>query len=168
MIYFRILILAIFFFITACNKEKNYYDFINKYDNCDFSEFNNTFIVYRGTNDNKEVYHVSRMENDEPSYIVYYDSFSEKVKSIDDSNLKKMNIKPYYSKEKIDEIFHDFSKYDFYIIGCDNDNNVLINPYEANTPPYFLRLNEKSEKKYIKKGYVYQHLKGKWYINTIY
>ena len=153
---------------TSCKVNKDYDSFIKKYDNYDFSIFKNTNITYRDSDGTINIYVFTNKEGNKPVYFVHFDKLKNIITSIDRSMLKKANFKDYYTDEQISTLMNDFMKYDFYILGSDNEGNVFINPYKVNSPPFFLRLKEKTGKDTIKKGFTYKRYKKNWYINTIY
>lgn len=156
------------FFCTSCKVNKDYDSFIDKYQNYNFSLYKNTNITYRDSYDTTNIYVLTNKVGNKPVYFIHYDKAKKLITEIDRKMLKKANIPDYYTDEQIKIIIDDFIKYDFYILGCDEEGNVYINPYKSNTPPFFLRLKDKKSKETIKMGFTYKHYKRNWYINTMF
>jgi len=162
--------LLIMTFIISCQNNSNIKmkrdKFIEKYQNENFSEFKNTFICVRQNNIIELIYMVGKFEGKLPMYFVTYNIIRSEVTQINKSALKEANIDDYFTDEEIKSLISNFRKYDFYLLGVDTGNNVFINPYNVNSPPYFLRLKTLTNEKSIKKGYIYDQYKNNWYINN--
>ena len=75
-------------------------------------------------------------------------------------SIKKINL----TEIEINNAVATIRKYDFFLLSVDSSKNVFINPFIANQPPYFLRLEEETGDSTIKKGYVYKLYRDNWYI----
>lgn len=163
--YCCIFIVSIFLFsLFSCKKEVDIDKFIENYRNVDFSDFKNAVITYRTSKKNTDVFVLSRYGSNS-FYYIYYNHSDNKIDHI---YTPKHGKEADFSNKEIEIMFDKNSKYDFFLIGGDNNGNIFINPFYANARPYFLRLKRKSKSEFIKKGFYYKHYKDKWYININY
>lgn len=166
----RIILLLIFSLILSCefNKKVSVEDmntFISKYDTTSFSQFKGVFIHLRQTTPISDIYVLGKTNQDLAIYFITYNFILGKITKIDKSDFIKRKIPEYYSDSEIKRIIDDFRKYDFALLGVDNDENIFINPFEYNTPPFFLRVKNKTNQDTIRNGFFYKHYKGNWYLN---
>ncbi|MDR2123178.1 MAG: hypothetical protein LBP34_08645, partial [Flavobacteriaceae bacterium] len=138
--------------------------FIEKYQNEDFSEFRGASIAIRQGRFNETRYMVTKIGSNLPVYFVIYNEFKDSIEKINKSLLQKEKINDYFTDEEIKNLINNFRRYDFGLLGVDNEGNVLINPFEINSPAILLRVSKQTGEKEIRKGYVFKHYKGNWYI----
>jgi len=79
---------------------------------------------------------------------------------------KAIGPNAYISKEEIENAVKIIRKNKLYLMAVDSVNNIYVNPFFANEPPYLMRLSISRGDSIIIKGYVYQLYKGNWYLNT--
>lgn len=167
--------LCVFFFFsififsnTSCQRKQNINkdDFIEKYQIEDFSKFSNSFIAIRSKGIQEVTYMIHEFGSNLPTYFVTYNCLTNSIINIDNTMLKEEGIDDYYTEKEISDLIIEFRKYDFYLLGSDNEGNVLINPYEINQPAFYLRSSKLDISDTIRMGYVYERYKDNWYINT--
>ena len=152
---------------VCCNSNKPDVDaFIKKYQDHPFSEFNDVVITFRSDDFSEAVYAISKPGSNLPVYFVTYNYRAKSISDINNSNLKAGGVDDYFTTQEIKNFLTSFLKYDFYILGVDREGDVLINPFMANNPVWFLRTKKFSGDKEIRKGFVFKHYKDNWYINT--
>jgi hypothetical protein len=156
-------LLLLSLFLLSCSNKSNWDKFIEKYDKDGFSEFQNSFIAFRGNYENDNIYLISKCEDDLPVYLVTVDIRTQEIKEIDRSMLIEHNQKDYFTNSEINSLIKSFLKYDFYLLSCDNNLNIMVNPFESNEPARLLRVNEKAGISDKIKGY-FTHYKNNWYI----
>jgi len=171
MVRFVITIL-IFVFLMMCNfscsnaQETGDIDsFINKYQHEDFKIFKGISIFQRSANVNEVVYGVGVAQNNLPLYFVSFDLITQKISEINTANLKQANVKSYLTEADIEKYILAIRKYGFFRIAVDDSSNLYVNPFKPNAPPLLLRLHVPTSEPTVRKGYVYNHYKGSWYIN---
>lgn len=139
--------------------------FVTKYDSTKFDEFRNISISRRSSTNKDVVYVIGRTGGNLPVYFATFDLQAKSVTIIDRSNLDKDTIQDYLTNDEIVTAVNSIRKYDFYFLGIDSSGNVYINPFYSNEPPYFLRLQTSIGDSVVRKGYVYQLYKERWYLN---
>jgi hypothetical protein len=153
-------------FIISCQKEENTNidTIIKKYNKTDFSFFKNTFIGIRERNRNEITYIIEKSEGNLPVYFVRYSLNNEKIVKIDRTALERESVKDYFTDTKIFEIIKNFRKFNLSLLEVDEENNVFMNYSKINDPAILLRLAIFSDKKEIRKGYIYKHYEDNWYV----
>lgn len=164
------IILYIFLCLPFCTNtqdgnKKNIDAFIANYNSQDFSVFRGISIVQRSASITEVVYEVNKLESNLPVYFVSYDRGSEKITRINNPGLKRKNTADYLSADEIEKYIKAFRNYKFFLLAVDNDNNLYVNPFHENAPPYLLRLNKSITDSIVRKGFVYEHYKGSWFVN---
>lgn len=155
-------------FSSCTNKgvtNKDIDEFIAKYKEVKFSEINNITITQRNSDASEVVYVVGKFGGNTPVYFATFDLGKETVTNINKTNLEKTKTKEYLTDIEIANAVNTIRKYDFYLLSVDSSENVFVNPYYANEPPYLLRLKVATGDSIIRKGYVYKLYKENWYIN---
>lgn len=165
-----IILFYIFLCLSFCTStqdlSKNDIDsFIAKYNGQDFSAFRGVSIIQRSTSIAEVVYEVNKMEGNLPAYFVSYDLEKRKLKRINNPGLKRKNAADYLTASEIEKCIKDFRNYKFFLIAVDNDNNLYVNPFYENAPPYLLRLDKSIADSIIRKGFVYEKYKDRWFVN---
>jgi hypothetical protein len=145
--------------------ELNSDQFIEKYNNTDFSFFIDVFISIRSSTETHIIYFIHQFGGNEPGYFVTYSLLNDSISEINKEQLLKANVKDYFTDDEIGSYINEFRKYDFFLLGVDKDSNVFINPYKAQSPPYFLRTKELKSDDTLRMGYVYDRYKSNWYTN---
>lgn len=138
-------------------------DVVAKYDKEDFSYFQNIFIAIRDAGFNEITYIIQKSEGDLPVYFVVYTISNGKI-DINRTSLEKAKEKDYFTDAKIKEIIEKFRKYDLFLLQVDKSGNVYMNPFRSNEPAVLLRLAQASDRKEIRKGFVFKQYKNHWYI----
>ncbi len=156
------------FSTTSCQRKQNINkdEFIEKYQIEDFSKFSNSFIAIRSKGLLEVTYMIHEFGSNLPPYFVIYNCLTNSIIKIDNTMLKEEGIDDYYTEKEISDLIIEFRKYDFYLLGSDNEGNVLINPYEINQPAFYVRATNTNLPDTIRIGYVYKKFKDNWYINT--
>ncbi|MFY7936925.1 MAG: hypothetical protein ACOVOQ_06095 [Flavobacterium sp.] len=163
----KLLYLLSLLIITSCQKKLKQNDFeivINKYDKTDFSFFKNTFIAIRERSRSEIIFIIGKSEDNLPVYFVNYSINKDRIIEINKRALKEKNIEDYFSDNEINKLIVNFKKLDLSLLKVDKDGNVFINPFDINEPAVMLRLENLSNKKEIRKGFVYSQYKNNWYI----
>ena len=160
----------LFFGLSSCgnNRENKMIDvdaFIAKYKEESFSNLKDIFISQRSADRSEVVYVIERFGGNQPVYFVTYDLNKKSVTEIDNSRLKDANVQDYFTHDEISLYIDIFRKYNFYLLGVDNDSNLYVNPFYADEPPYLLRLKTGTKDSTVRKGYVYELYKDNWYLN---
>ena len=88
-----------------------------------------------------------------------------KIADINRKNLEKSKVQDYLSREEIMDAIKVIRKYNFFYLATDSLQNVYINPFYADEPPYLLRLKTFTGDSILRKGFVYELYKDKWYLN---
>ena len=114
---------------------------------------------------NEVIYVVGKFEGNKPVYFVTYDLSKKALVQIDNTKLKEANVKEYFTGDEIGNYIEIIRKYGFYLLGVDENNNLYVNPFYKNEPPYFLRLNSIIKDTTVRKGYVYELYRDNWYLN---
>ena len=157
------------FLLLSCNKNvitKQEIDkFISENEKNSFSNIKNITIVQRSRNLSNIVYAVGRYSGNLPVYIVTYNLSEDKVTKIDKSILKSSGSDEYLTEYEIYNAIKITRSKDLYLLAVDSLENVFINPFQFNSPPYFLRLKNQSEAKMVRYGYIYELYKNNWYLN---
>jgi hypothetical protein len=163
-----VLLFISFSFFQSCSRREISDDelnsFIKKYDSIDFKELKNIFIHQRSVHLNEIVYIINKFDSNLPVYFVTYDTRKGVIKKIDNSLLQEAGLPEYFTAQEINSAIQVLRKYRFALLGVDSLNNVFINPYRPNDPPFFMRLNQKTGMKKVMNGYSYQLFKDRWYI----
>lgn len=139
--------------------------FISKYDSVRFDELKDISIAQRSKDLSKIVYVVGRCEGNHPVYFVTFDLQKQSVMTIDKTNLEKSKVQEYPTQDEIFNAVNTIRKHDFSFLAVDSSENVYVNPFYANEPPYLLRLKIATGDSVIRKGYVYELYKDNWYLN---
>lgn|SRR5574343_542087 len=167
--YLKIAVLT--FLFLSCNKnaitKQDIDNFISENEKISFSCLKNVTIVQRSSNLNNIVYAVGRYSGNLPVYIVTYSLKEEKVTKIDKSILRSARINDYLTECEIYSAIKMTRSKDFFLLAVDSLGNVFINPFQFNSPPYFLRLQNKSKAKTVRYGYIYELYKNNWYLNKL-
>ncbi|AWH84652.1 hypothetical protein HYN59_05740 [Flavobacterium album] len=155
---FKLLLLsaAVFFFVS-CERKEMVDEFIEKYDNADFSMFKDVHITLR-----RGAYIFSDEINKSVYFVEFKDGQVINVGAYD-------SVKRHLSNDKIKTLLKAFDDYEFYSLGCDKKKNVFINPFYAGGGTFFLRVDKESGQKEIRlNNNIFIHYKGRWYISTDY
>lgn len=139
--------------------------FISKYNDSSFSELKNITVTQRSKSINEVVYVIGKFSENLPVYFATFDLAKEKVISINKTNLEKTNTKEYLAENEIFNAVNVIRKYDFYLLSVDSSENVFVNPFHPNEPPYLLRFKVATRDSIVRKGYVYELYKENWYLN---
>jgi hypothetical protein len=167
---FEVLICFSVVFFSCYNRNnaitnKDVDEFILKYRDVRFDDLKDISIAQRGRNVGSEVYVVGNGEGSFPVYFVTFDFQKKEITTIDKTNLEKSKVQDYLTKDKISKAINVIKKYNLYFFAVDSSQNVYINPFYANEPAYFLRLKAFTGDSTIKRGYVYELYKDRWYLN---
>lgn len=119
----------------------------------------------RSRNGDEIIYGVSRTGENKPPYFVEYSISRQSIIAVNKSLLEKGSVIDYLTVGEITKAVKIMRRCDFFLLSVDSSGNVFINPFSANSPAYFLRLNVPTKDTVIRKGYVYEHYKENWYIN---
>jgi hypothetical protein len=156
-------------FWCSCNNttitEKEIDEFISKYENVKFIKLKDVSISQRSKNSGKVVYVVGKGEGNFPVYFVSFDIDKSEITDINKKNLEKCKVQDYLTKDEIINAINVIRKNDFYFLAVDSFQNVYINPFYANEPPFLLRLKTNTGDSVLKKGYAYEIYKKNWYLN---
>jgi len=139
--------------------------FISKYNDVRFDEFKDISIALRSKGLDEIVYIVDRFGGNRPVYFVTFSLQKKSVTNIDKTNLEKSKVQEYLTKDEIINAVNTIRKYDFYFLAVDSFENVYINPFYADEPPYLMRLKTPTGDSSVNKGYAYELYKNKWYLN---
>ncbi|MCC7244659.1 MAG: hypothetical protein IT269_03185 [Saprospiraceae bacterium] len=141
-------------------------NFISRYNDSSFNEIKNIAISQRSRGINEVVYVVAKSSGNMPVYFVTFDLVREKVISINKNNLEKANTKEYLTENEILNAVNAIRKHDFYLLSVDSLENVFVNPFHPEEPPYLLRLKVATGDSIVRKGYLYELYKENWYLNA--
>ncbi len=166
----RFTVLVYFFiFFSSCNNSSISNDdidmFISKYNDVRFDECKDISIALRSKGLDEIVYIVDRFGGNRPVYFVTFNLQKKSVTNIDKTNLEKSEVQEYLTKYEIISAVNTIRKYDFYLLAVDSSENVYINPFYAEEPPYLMRLKNSIGDSSVNKGYVYELYKDNWYLN---
>ena len=154
--------------LYSCNNRevsnKDIDNFILKYDNENFENLKGISIFQRSRGINEIVYGIGKYQENKPLYFVEFNVLKESITEINRKLLEKDSVQDYLTEIEINNAVATIRKYDFFLLSVDSSKNVFINPFIANQPPYFLRLEEETGDSTIKKGYVYKLYRDNWYI----
>lgn len=139
--------------------------FISKYEEIKFDQVKNISISQRSRNVNEIVYVVGKAEGNLPVYFVTFNLQKREVTDINRKNLEKSKVKDYLTQDEIINAVSEIRNHDFYFLAVDSLENVYINPYYVNEPPFLLRLKIATGDSVVKRGYAYELYKGRWYLN---
>lgn len=163
-------LILLFMVLTSCSNRNITNDdidkFISKYQNENFSNLKGISIFQRSSGVNEIVYGIGKYQENKPLYFVEFNTLRKSITKINKTLLEKDSIQDYLTEFEIKNAIATIRKYDFFLLTVDSSENVFINPFVANTPAYFLRLNEKTGDSIIRKGYVYKLYKDNWYITN--
>jgi hypothetical protein len=140
-------------------------EFIEKFRDLKFDGLRDISIAQRSKNLGDAVYVVGKGDGSLPVYFVTYNLQKQIITTVDRKNLEKDNIPDYLTKDAIQKAVNAIRENDFFFLAVDSTENVYINPYYANEPPFFLRLKAATGDSVIRRGYVYELYKDKWYLN---
>lgn len=163
--------ICFFAFLFSCSGNNNgitgkaIEEFIGKYENVKFDELKDIAVSIRGRNMGEIVYIVGKGEVSLPVYIVTYNTQRGEIAEINRINLEKSQVQDYLTRDEIMNAIKVIRKYNFYHLATDSFQNVYINPFYAEEPPYFLRLKTFTGDSIVRKGFVYDLYKNKWYLN---
>lgn len=141
-------------------------EFTGKYENVKFDGLKDIAISIRGGKVGEVVYMVGKGEGNLPVYIVTYNLKKGGIANINKINLEKGQVQDYLTREEIVNAIKTIRKYNFFYLATDSFQNVYINPFYAVEPPYFLRLKTFTGDSIVRKGFVYELYKNKWYLNS--
>ena len=165
---FTILVYFFMIFSSCYNRSISNDDiniFISKYNDVRFDEFKDISITLRSKGMDEIVYIVDRFGGNRPVYFVTFNLQKQSVTYIDKTNLEKSKVQEYLTKDEIMNAVSTIRKYDFYLLAVDSSENVYINPFYADEPPYLMRLKNSIGDSSVNKGYVYELYKDNWYLN---
>ena len=134
-------------------------DFVSKYQNKNFDNFKNTWIVIRGYNEegNPIVFMAYDSSKDGP-YIVTIDSKTNTIKKTSCHLMKdSINI----DRNALDQLAMEFLKYHVYLLRVDKAGNVYVS-LRTNERPTLIRF---SDEKYITETYKndWKRIKDNWF-----
>ena len=139
--------------------------FISKYNEVKFDQVKDISITQRSRGTSEVVYVVGKAEGNLPVYFVTFDLKKKEIVGIDKTSLEKTKVQDYLTRDEIFNAVNIIREFDFYSFAVDRLQNVYINPFHADEPPYFLRLKTFTGDSIIKRGYVYELYKNRWYLN---
>lgn len=156
-------------FLCFCNNiaitDKKIDEFISKYEDVRFDELRDISISQRSKNQGEVVYIVGRAGGNLPVYFVTFNLEKKEITDINKKNLEKGKVLDYLTQDDIANAVNVIRKNNFFFLEIDSFQNVYINPFYANEPPLLLRLKTNTGDTLLKKGYVYELYKNKWYLN---
>jgi len=138
--------------------------FISKYQNANFSNQKNIFVFQRSRGINEITYGVSKYEENKPLYFVDFNNTRKSITNINRSLLKKKSVGDYLTQSEINEAVNTINHFHFFLFGVDSSENVYINPFSPDEPPFFLRLKKTTGDSTIRRGYKYKLYKDNWYV----
>lgn len=154
--------------LYSCNNRevsnKDIDNFILKYDNENFENLRGLSIFQRSRGINEIVYGIGKYQENKPLYFVEFNVLKKSITKINRTLLEKDSVQDYLTEIEINNAVETIRQYDFFLLSVDSSKNVFINPFIANQPAYFLRLEEETGDSTIKKGYAYKLYKDNWYI----
>lgn len=168
--HFKKYLYLIILFFSCCNNnsritQEHIDKIVSEYDNVSFNEICDISVSERSRGLNSLTYIVGKGEGNLPVYFVTLDPVKKNIIDVNSTNLKRLNIKEYLSREEISKAINVAIKYGFYFFAKDSAGNIYINPFYPDEPPYFLRMSTAIGDSIVKKGYVYELYREKWYIN---
>lgn len=171
MVTVRVILFSVFITsLTFCSSRNinrnNIDDFVLKYNDVRFKDLKDITVAQRSKDINEIVYIVGRYTGNQPVYFVTYNTFNKEITSVNKSNLEKSKVKDYLTQSEIINAVEIVSNHGFYLLSVDSSENVFINPFHPNEPPFFLRLKILTGDSIIKMGYVYKLYIDNWYINN--
>ena len=141
-------------------------NYIFRNNNVSFGELKNIFVAQRSASFSSIIYVIDRFEGNQPVYFATYNTITDSVSDIHTVNSEEPNPGGYISKEEIENALRIVRSKKLYLLGVDSFQNVYVNPFSANQPPYLMRLRIATGDRIVRKGYVYELYKGNWYLNT--
>lgn len=118
-----ILWIFILFLLSTCNKKDTRQDFVKKYKNENFSQFDNLYIGIRQSNKLETTYMVCR--DNLPPYFVTQSNLTNEI-SVNRNLLLKLNKSDYLNERQIKNYISHFKKYPISAISVDSSHNVYI------------------------------------------
>ena len=144
-------------YLYSCSNNKSLQCKFNTFKNTDFSEFQNTNILYR-----KGVYFIKYHDT---TYVIKRHIFSKQIYYTKDVYNNRENTLPQKDITIIENILKSFDKLNIQSLSVDNKANIYISvPWANQCTYYFLKLSPKNTLIEIKKQY-YQYYKDGLYID---
>lgn len=167
---FKILVCFITYFFSCSSADTTITNmeidkFISKYEEIKFNQVKNISISQRSRSVNKIVYVVGKPDDNLPVYFVTFNLQKRDVTDVNRKNLEESKVKDYLTQDEIINAVSEIRNHDFYFLAVDSLENVYINPYYVNEPPFLLRLKIATGDSVVKKGHAYELYKGRWYLN---
>lgn len=141
-------------------------DYISKNNNVSFSGLKNIFIAQRSASPFQIIYVINRFEGDHPVYFATLNVITNAVTDIHTLQSGAIGPGDYVSKEEIANALKIINRNKLYLLAVDSLNNIYVNPFFVNQPPYLMRLSNPKGDSIIRRGYLYQLYKGNWYLNS--
>ena len=167
------IILSLFFiiFFSSCRTHSDSMSkinsFIEQYENVEFANFADVSVTQIGRSGDDLIFLVSKFEGNMPGYFVTWNTKTETLIKVDKKNLIGGHLPDYFTERQIIDFVKKIRQYRFYLLGMDKDSNLYVNPFYFDEPVYFLRLKKATGDSLVRKGYVYELVRSRWYINTI-
>lgn len=140
--------------------------FILQNDTISFLPLKGLFIAQRSSSLDEIVYIIDKFDENKPPYFVTYSIARNNVTEINRSLLEKGSVMDYLSEDDINKAVSLIRKYGYYLLAVDTLNNVFINPFQENSPAFFLRVHTSNGDSIINNGgFLFIYYQDKWYIN---
>ena len=141
-------------------------DYISRNNDLSFGGIKDIFVVQRSADFYTITYVIHRYDTHHAVYFATYNRIAGSLSDIHTVNSVTPDPHDYIAKEEIENALRIVRSKNVYLLGIDSSQNIYVNPFYANQPPYLMRLKFATGDSIVRKGYVYALYKGTWYLNT--